>query len=114
MYKKLEHNYDHADRIVRWYRNEKKSGTDEKELKKIFIDNIINIKDLLKTYDSYIESLKKMKMLNKKIEIENNGKKLQFDPVKDIDKIRRLEGFQKFVTAMGNMVYSDTSIDVKE
>jgi hypothetical protein len=34
-----------------------------------------------------------MKMLNKKIEIENNGKKLSFDPVKDIDKIRRLEGF---------------------
>ena len=50
-------------------------------------------------------------MLNKKVEIENNGKKLYFDPVKDIDKIRRLEGFQIFVKAIGDMVHSGTSIE---
>ena len=111
LYKKLENNYDHSDRIVRWYRNAKKSGMDENELKKTFIDNIVNIKDLLKTYDSYIDSLKKMKMLNKKVELDVNGKKLQFDPVKDIDKIRRLEGFQLFVKAVGDMVHSGTSIE---
>lgn len=111
LYKKLEKNYDHSDRIVRWYRNSKKSGVKENELKKTFIDNIANIKDLFKTYDSYIDSLKKMKMLNKKVEIENNGKKLYFDPVKDIDKIRRLEGFQIFVKAIGDMVHSGTSIE---
>ena len=111
LYKKLEKNYDHSDRIVRWYRNSKKSGVKENELKKTFIDNIVNIKDLFKTYDSYIDSLKKMKMLNKKVEIENNGKKLYFDPVKDIDKIRRLEGFQIFVKAIGDMVHSGTSIE---
>ena len=111
LYKKLEKNYDHSDRIVRWYRNSKKSGIKENELKKTFVDNIVNIKDLFKTYDSYIDSLKKMKMLNKKVEIENNGKKLYFDPVKDIDKIRRLEGFQIFVKAIGDMIHSGTSIE---
>ena len=111
LYKKLEKNYDHSDRIVRWYRNSKKSGVKENELKKTFVDNIVNIKDLFKTYDSYIDSLKKMKMLNKKVEIENNGKKLYFDPVKDIDKIRRLEGFQIFVKAIGDMIHSGTSIE---
>ena len=111
LYKKLEKNYDHSDRIVRWYRNSKKSGVKENELKKTFVDNIANIKDLFKTYDSYIDSLKKMKMLNKKVEIENNGKKLYFDPVKDIDKIRRLEGFQIFVKAIGDMIHSGTSIE---
>jgi hypothetical protein len=111
LYKKLEKNYDHSDRIVRWYRNAKKSGVEEAELKKTFVDNIVNIKDLLKTYDSYIDSLKKMKMLNKKVELKNNDKKLSFDPVKDIDKIRRLEGFQLFVKAMGDMVHSGTSIE---
>ena len=111
LYKKLEKNYDHSDRIVRWYRNSKKSGVKENELKKTFVDNIVNIKDLFKTYDSYIDSLKKMKMLNKKVEIENNGKKLYFDPVKDIDRIRRLEGFQIFVKAIGDMVHSGTSIE---
>ena len=111
LYKKLEKNYDHSDRIVRWYRNSKKSGIKENELKKTFVDNIANIKDLFKTYDSYIDSLKKMKMLNKKVEIENNGKKLYFDPVKDIDKIRRLEGFQIFVKAIGDMIHSGTSIE---
>ena len=50
-------------------------------------------------------------MLNKKVEIENNGKKLYFDPVKDIDKIRRLEGFQIFVKAIGDMIHSGTSIE---
>ena len=111
LYKKLEKNYDHSDRIVRWYRNSKKSGVKENELKKTFVDNIVNIKDLFKTYDSYIDSLKKMKLLNKKVEIENNGKKLYFDPVKDIDKIRRLEGFQIFVKAIGDMIHSGTSIE---
>ena len=111
LYKKLEKNYDHSDRIVRWYRNSKKSGVKENDLKKTFVDNIANIKDLFKTYDSYIDSLKKMKMLNKKVEIENNGKKLYFDPVKDIDRIRRLEGFQIFVKAIGDMVHSGTSIE---
>jgi hypothetical protein len=84
---------------------------DETEFKKTFVDNIVNIKDLLKTYDSYIDSLKKMKMLNKKVEIDVNGKKLSFDPIKDIDKIRRLEGFQLFVKAMGDMIHSGTSIE---
>lgn len=50
MYRKLGKGYEHSDRIVRWYRNAKKSGVDEKELKKEFVDNLANIKDLFKTY----------------------------------------------------------------
>lgn len=93
MYKKLEKNYEHSDRIVRWYRNAKKQCVDETKLKRVFIDNIVNIKDLFKTYEKYIEQLKKNKMLNKKVVITAGSKKLEFDPVKDVDKIRRLEGF---------------------
>jgi hypothetical protein len=52
-----------------------------------------------------------MKMLNKKVELDVNGKKLSFDPVKDIDKIRRLEGFQLLVKAISDIVHSGTSIE---
>lgn len=90
--KKLPKNYEHSDRIVRWYRNEKKSGTSDKELKSLFVDDIGNVLDLLKSYDKYVQDLKRMKML-KKIDLNvQGGKTVSFDPVKDFDKIRKLNG----------------------
>lgn len=114
LYKKLDKGYEHSDRIIRWYRNAKKQGADEKELKSTFIDNLVNIKDLFKTYETYVERLKKNKMLNRKVELTVGGKKLQFDPMKDIDKIRRLEGFQMFVNAIGDTLHSSTTIDTSK
>lgn len=113
--RKLDKNYDHADRIIRWYRADKKAGTDEKELKRMYVSNLDNIKDLLKTYDEYIGKLKKLKMHSKPVEIETDkGRKIQFDPVKDFDKIRRLSGARKLISALGNIAHSDATIDVDD
>ncbi len=111
LYKALGDGYTHGDRIVRWYRNAKKSGAGEGELKTAFVRNIANIKDLFNTYELYLESLKKMKLLGKKISVNVNGRDALLDPVKDVDKIRRLEGFRALVEKMGDMVHSDTAID---
>lgn len=51
-------------------------------------------------------------MLGKKVHIDAGGRKLEFDPVTGVDKIRRLEGFQMFVKAIGDMVHSGTAIQV--
>ena len=60
--RKLPKNYEHSDRIVRWYRNERKAGTGDGELKNIFIRNLANILDMLKSYSGYVDKLKKNKM----------------------------------------------------
>lgn len=60
----------HSDKIIRWYRNALKAGESKDTLKKEFINNLDNIKDLLKTYNNYLLSLKKMKLLGKKVSIE--------------------------------------------
>ena len=41
---------DHADRIIRLYRNQVKN-TDNDTAKEIFVKNFDNVKDLFKTYD---------------------------------------------------------------
>ena len=111
LYRKLPKSWTHADRVVRWYRNEKKSGTDEKDLKRVFVDNFANIEDLFKTYDDYISRLKKLKLLDKKIEVRTATKPVWLDPVKDVDRIRRLQGFRMLVSALGDMAHSDTVVD---
>lgn len=111
LYQKLPKSWPHADRVVRWYRNEKKSGTDESELKKIFIDNLANVVDLFKTYDDYVSRLKKLKLLDRKIEIQTATKPVEMDPIRDVDKIRRLKGFQMLVKALGDLAHSDTVVD---
>lgn len=60
LYKKLDNNYDHSDRIVRWYRNAKKSGVEEAELKKTFVDNIEKIKKLKKNNENEKHLLKSL------------------------------------------------------
>lgn len=56
--------------------------------------------------------MKQMKLLGKKITLDvQGGKKVDVDPVKDIDKIRKLRGFRAVVEKMGEIVHSDTSID---
>ena len=111
--KKLPKNYEHSDRIVRWYRNEKRSGTDENELRSVFVRNLANILDMLKSYSGYVDKLKKNKMTGKKIRLElSNGKTASLDPVDDFDKIRRVEGAKRFVQKIGDVVHSNTSIDV--
>lgn len=110
--KKLPKNYEHSDRIIRWYRNEKKSGTDENVLKNTFVRNLTNIIDLLKSYSQYIDKLKKQKLVGKKIKFElSNGKTAELDPVDDFDKIRRLSGAKRFVQKTGDLLHSDTAID---
>ena len=111
--KKLPKNYEHSDRIVRWYRNEKRSGTDENELRSVFVRNLANILDLLKSYSQYVDKLKKNKMVGKKINLElSNGKTASLDPVDDFDKIRRVDGAKRFVQKVGDLFHSDTTIDV--
>ena len=111
LYKAIGGGYTHGDRIVRWYRNAKKSGVDEDELNTTFVRNISNIKDLFSTYERYLESLKKMKLLGKKVSVNVGGREALLDPVKDVDKIRRLEGFRALVKKMGDIVHSDMAID---
>lgn len=101
--------YVHGDRVIRWYRNAKKDGASNEELSR-WVDNFTNVKDLLKTYDEYIKQLGTMKMLDKKVKIEFNDRDIEVDPVKDVDKIRRLKGFVTLVKALGNMIHSETSI----
>ena len=110
--RKLPKNYEHSDRIVRWYRNERKSGASDGELKNIFIRNLANILDLLKSYSQYVDKLKKNKMSGKKIKMDIGGKNFSLDPVNDFDKIRRLSGAKAFIEKIGDVVHSNTSIDV--
>ena len=92
--KKLGGHSKWGDFIIRWYRNAKKGGEDRDDLRDEFLTNFDNIKDLLRTYESNIEKLKSLKIENEPIEFEVSGKTLKFHPIKDIQKIRRLEGFE--------------------
>ena len=80
-------------------------------MKRTFVDNLANIIDLFKTYDDYISRLKKLKLLNGKIEIQTATKPVEMDPVRDVDKIRRLRGFQMLVKALGDLAHSDMVVD---
>lgn len=59
---KMPKGYVHGDKVIRWYRNLKKSGVSEEELKR-YVDDFGNVEDLLKTYDKYIKQLSMMRML---------------------------------------------------
>lgn len=63
--KKMKKGYVHGDRVIRWYRNAKKSGEPVSSLVSSFASNFSNIEDLLKTYEKYLADLKRMKMLKK-------------------------------------------------
>jgi hypothetical protein len=113
--KKLGGHSKWGDFIIRWYRNAKKGGEDRDDLRDEFLTNFDNIKDLLRTYESHIEKLKSLKIENEPIEFEVSGKTLKFHPIKDIQKIRRLEGFELFVQKIGDKI-SETGLefDVKK
>lgn len=110
--KKLSPRYEHSDRIIRWYRNAVKSGEDPKDVEAEFVRNLGNIQDLLKTYDTYVADLRRMKLDGRKLSLDvQGGKTIEVDPVKDIDKIRKLRGFQAVVQKLGDLVHNDVSID---
>ena len=118
LYKKLPPSYTHADRVVRWYRNEKKHLKDDpaadNKLEEMFTTNFSNLKDLLSTYDSYIVKLKKMKMVGKKLHVPTTTKPIEVDPIEDFDKIRRLAGAKQVVKMLGDLVNSDTAVEASE
>jgi len=101
--------YVHGDRVIRWYRNAKKGGASDEELSR-WVDNFANVEDLLKTYDDYIKKLGTMKMLDKKVKLDFNDKEIEVDPVKDVDKIRRLKGFVALVKTLGDIIHSGNTI----
>jgi hypothetical protein len=108
---KLDKKRRHADRIIRWYRNERKLGTDEKTLKTTFVDNLDNILDDLKTYEKYAEIFRQSDMVGKRVEVgTEDGKKVRVDPLKDFDRIRRFDGARRVISAMGDELYSKSEI----
>lgn len=111
LYQKLPKNWVHADRVIRWYRNEKKLEQNQQKLKQTFIDNLSSIVNLFKTYDECILKLKKLKLLGKKIKIQTATKPIEIDPVKDVDRIRRFLGFHMLVSALRDFLHSDVIID---
>ena len=110
--KNLPPKYVHGDMVIGWYRNEKKMGDKEDQLRKTYVDGIDNLIDLFKTYDRYIDMLKKQKLTEKPITISVNGKEFKFDPIKDFTskKLRRPASGQLFVKAIGDVVNSSMSV----
>lgn len=49
-------------------------------------------------------------MLDKKVVIDAGGKSIEVDPLKDVDRIRRLRGFEALVRALNDIIHSESSV----
>ena len=101
----------HEDVIVKCCRTDEKSGKIEpKQLAQIYIVGLGNIIDLLKVYDKCKDEYIQQK-LDKKVKIERaDGKVVELDPLKDLNKISRLPALKQFIENFEKLVASDTSI----
>lgn len=103
--------FNNQDIIVKCCRNDEKSGKmSAKELVQIYIVGLGNIIDLFKVYDKCKSEYLQQK-LQKKIKIERaDGKVVELDPLKDLNRIGRLPVLKQFIEKFENLVRSDTSI----
>lgn len=101
----------HEDVIVKCCRNDEKSGkVDAKQLVQTYVVGLGNIIDLLKVYDKCKDEYMQQK-LDKKVNLERaDGKVVQLDPLKDLNKISRLPALKQFIENFEKLVNSDTSI----
>ena len=101
----------HEDVIVKCCRSDEKSGKIEpKQLAQTYIVGLGNIIDLLKVYDKCKDEYIQQK-LDKKVKLERaDGKVVELDPLKDLNKISRLPALKQFIENFEKLVASDTSI----
>ena len=101
----------HEDVIVKCCRSDEKSGKIEpKQLAQTYIVGLGNIIDLLKVYDSCKEEYIQQK-LDKKVKLERaDGKVVELDPLKDLNKISRLPALKQFIENFEKLIASDISI----
>lgn len=101
----------HEDVIVKCCRSDEKSGKIEpKQLVQTYIVGLGNIIDLLKVYDKCKDEYIQQK-LDKKVKLERaDGKVVELDPLKDLNKISRLPALKQFIENFEKLVASDTSI----
>ena len=101
----------HEDVIVKCCRSDEKSGKIEpKQLAQTYIVGLGNIIDLLKVYDKCKDEYIQQR-LDKKVKLERaDGKVVELDPLKDLNKISRLPALKQFVENFEKLIASDTSI----
>lgn len=101
----------YEDVIVKCCRSDEKSGKiDAKQLTQTYIVGLGNIIDLLKVYDKCKDEYIQQK-LDKKVKLERaDGKIVELDPLKDLNKISRLPALKKFIENFEKLVANDTSI----
>ena len=101
----------HEDVIVKCCRSDEKSGKIEpKQLAQTYIVGLGNIIDLLKVYDKCKDEYIQQR-LDKKVKIERaDGKVVELDPLKDLNKISRLPALKQFIENFEKLIASDISI----
>lgn len=101
----------YEDVIVKCCRSDENGGKLEpKQLTQTYIVGLGNIIDLLKVYDKCKDEYIQQK-LDKKIQLERaDGKVVQLDPLKDLNKISRLPALKQFIENFEKLVSNDTSI----
>lgn len=103
--------FTYQDTIVKCCRNDEKSGKiPSKELVQTYVLGLGNIIDLLRSYDKCKTQYIQQK-IDKKVKIERaDGKTVELDPVKDLNKIGRLAVLKQFIDKFENLVSGDSSI----
>ena len=101
----------YEDVIIKCCRNDEKGGKiDAKELIRTYVLGLGNIIDLLKVYDKCKNEYIQQK-IDKKVKIERaDGKTVELDPLKDLNKISRLPALKQFIENFEKLVDNDTSV----
>lgn len=104
--------FKQADTIVKCCRNDEKSGKmTAKELTQTYVIGLGNIIDLFKVYDRCKDEYLQQGLEGKKVKIERaDGKVVELDPLRDLNKIGRLPVLKQFIDKFEKLVKSDTSI----
>lgn len=104
--------FKQADIIVKCCRNDEKAGKmTAKELTQTYVIGLGNIIDLFKVYDRCKDEYLQQRLEGKKVKIERaDGKVVELDPLKDLNKIGRLPVLKQFIDKFEKLVKSDTSI----
>ena len=99
----LPQGYGHSDRIVRWFRNDRRRGASDAELRKTYVSNLANTLDLLRTYDSHVDALCRDRRESSVVSLDTPRGPMKFQAVGGLDRIRSLEGAKRFVKAVGDV-----------
>lgn len=109
--------FEHGDRVIRWYRLEKKiaakKNADIDRTGQMFVRNLGNLLDSLRLYDSLMKKAKSRGRLNTEFEaVDMTGKHVKLNPKTFLDsKYLTAKQAEEYIGQLDKILNSETDID---